>query len=154
MPIFYIPSFFSIHLDVVSSLVFNLEDNLPDELVSSGNSWGEKGKIYLFDSFKCKHKICSSSTFTILSLDNFILIEIFVENFLFDLAQVGPSGNNQQINGEDAGVPNVVLHRQMHQQQMHQQQLQLLQQVIINRNCTTPEKNQRDKNHFFLCSGQ
>lgn len=110
--------------------MFNLEDNLPDELVSSGNSWGEKGKIYLFDSFKCKHKIFSSPTFTILSW-KYILIEKFVENFLFDLAQVGPSGNNQQINGEDAGVPNVVLHRQMHQQQIHQQ-LQLIQQQVYN----------------------
>lgn len=62
-----------------------------------------------------------------------ILIEIFVENFLFDSAQVGPSGNNQQINGEDTGgVPNVVLHRQMqHQQQLHQQQLHLIQQQVI-----------------------
>ena len=32
-------SFFS-RVDV-SSLVFNLEDNLPDELVSSGNNWAD-----------------------------------------------------------------------------------------------------------------
>lgn len=31
----------SIGVDVVSSLVFNLEDNLPDELVSSGNNWAD-----------------------------------------------------------------------------------------------------------------
>lgn len=28
-------------LDVVSSLVFNLEDNLPDELVSGGSNWAD-----------------------------------------------------------------------------------------------------------------
>lgn len=34
--------FFSLdHLDVVSSLVFNLEDNLPDELVSGGSNWAD-----------------------------------------------------------------------------------------------------------------
>lgn len=31
-----------VKLDVISSMdIFGLEDNLPDELVSSGNSWGE-----------------------------------------------------------------------------------------------------------------
>lgn len=28
-------------VDVVSSLVFNLEDNLPDELVSGGSNWAD-----------------------------------------------------------------------------------------------------------------
>lgn len=32
---------FGSHIDVVSSLVFNLEDNLPDELVSGGSNWAD-----------------------------------------------------------------------------------------------------------------
>lgn len=49
--------------DVVSSLVFNLEDNLPDELVSSGN-WGEKGNDFLL----LKHSLSKRDSFALKSV--------------------------------------------------------------------------------------
>lgn len=60
----------------VSSLVFNLEDNLPDELVSSGNNWADN---------------------------------------LGGNKSTGPPGSNQQMNGEDPGVPSVAWNQ--HQRQ-------------------------------------
>lgn len=46
------------------------------------------------------------------------------------IAQVGPAGPNQQLNGEDpTGVQNVAMQRQMHQQQLHHIMQQQQQQV-------------------------
>lgn len=74
--------------DVLSSIdLFGLEDNLPDELVSS-NNWGEQ-----LGGNKPPAQ--------------------------------GPGPGNQ-INGEDPGVPNLALQRQLQQQQL---QHQLMQQV-------------------------
>lgn len=67
-----------------SSDIYGLEDNLPDELVSSGNSWGEQ-----FGGNKPPAQ------------------------------GPGPGG---LLNGDDPGVPNAALQRQL--------QLHLMQQVI------------------------
>lgn len=77
-------------IDVLSSLdIFGLEDNLPDELVSSGNSWGEQ---------MGGNKPPAQGP--------------------------GPGG---PLNGEESGVPNVALQRQLQQQQLQH----LMQQVNI-----------------------
>lgn len=82
--------FLHFYTDVLSGIdIFGLEDNLPDELVSS-NSWGEQ-----LGGNKPPAQ--------------------------------GP-GPGSQINGEDPGVPNVALQRQLQQQQL---QHHLMQQASV-----------------------
>lgn len=99
--------------------IFGLEDNLPDELVSSGNNWGEQ-----LGGNKPPAQ--------------------------------GPGPGGMPLNGEDPGVPNVQLQRQMAQQ--HQQQIQhLMQQVsvatffLFKRIGRIIQKNCRRKNLDFKC---
>lgn len=82
-------------IDVLCSYdidILGLEDNLPDELVSSGNSWGEP-----LGGNKPPAQ--------------------------------GPGPGNQQINGEDPGLSNAVLQRQLQQQHLHHIMQQQQQQV-------------------------
>lgn len=95
----YLNLFFNQFLiDVLSSIdIFGLEDNLPDELVSSGNNWGEQ-----LGGNKPPAQ--------------------------------GPGPGSQHLNGEDPGVPNIALQRQLQQQQLHhmmQQQQQVNNRVNI-----------------------
>lgn len=99
--------------------IFGLEDNLPDELVSSGNNWGEQ-----LGGNKPPAQ--------------------------------GPGPGGMPLNGEDPGVPNVQLQRQMAQQ--HQQQLQHLMQQVSGELChlflffltDNNAKNFRRKNWIFF----